>query len=125
MSGVAVLSPVRVAEPHRAIPAPLGSPQMLATPAERNAFAVKPLVRAIRLTGQQGRRDEQALFVRALSEQLDSDKSRVLATELATSLNRQDLAVWTARSSRNSTLSVSRLGTMTLPYSENRRRTWR
>jgi soluble lytic murein transglycosylase len=85
----------------RVIPAPLGSPQMLVTPAQRSAFEVKPLVRALRLLGSQGRRDEQALFVRALSEALDNDSDRLLATELSTQLGRQDLAVWTARSSRN------------------------
>jgi soluble lytic murein transglycosylase len=85
----------------RAIPAPLGSPQMLVTPAQRSAFQAKPLVRAVRLLGSQNRRDEQALFVRALSEALDNDSDRLLATELSGQVGRQDLAVWTARSSRN------------------------
>jgi soluble lytic murein transglycosylase len=85
----------------RAIPAPNASPQMLINPAQRNVFGTKPLVRAVRLLGQQGRRDEQALFIRALSESLDNDGDRLLATELSTQLARQDLAVWTARSSRN------------------------
>jgi soluble lytic murein transglycosylase len=85
----------------RAIPAPLGSPQMLVTPVQRNAFAAKPLVRAVRLLGSQNRRDEQALFVRALSEQLGDNGERLLATELSEQIGRQDLAVWTARSSRN------------------------
>lgn len=85
----------------RAVPAPKGDPQMLVTPAQRQAFAVKPLVRAVRLLGAQNRRDEQALFVRALSENLGNDSERLLATELSAQLARQDLAVWTARSSRN------------------------
>jgi soluble lytic murein transglycosylase len=71
------------------------------TPAQRSAFQVKPLARAVRLLGQQGRRDEQALFVRALSESLNNDSDRLLATELSDQVGRQDLAVWTARSSRN------------------------
>jgi soluble lytic murein transglycosylase len=74
---------------------------MLVTPVQRSAFGTKALVRAVRLLGQQGRRDEQALFVRALSESLENDSDRLLATELGTQLARQDLAVWTARSSRN------------------------
>ncbi len=86
----------------RTVPAPLGAPQMLVTPAQRSAFATRPLVRAVRLLGQQGRPDEQALFVRALSESLTNDSDRILATELAPQIARQDLAVWTARSSRNS-----------------------
>ena len=85
----------------RAIPAPKGDPQLIVTPAQRSVFAVKPLVRAVRLLGSQGRRDEQALFVRALSESLDNEPDRLLATELSGQIARQDLAVWTARSSRN------------------------
>jgi soluble lytic murein transglycosylase len=85
----------------RAIPAPAGAPQLLVTPAQRTAFSASPLVRAVRLLGSQGRRDEQALFVRALSESLDNAAERLLATELSTQIARQDLAVWTARSSRN------------------------
>ena len=74
---------------------------MLVQPAQRSAFATKPLVRAVRLLGSQNRRDEQALFVRALSEQLGNNADRLLATELSEQIGRQDLAVWTARSSRN------------------------
>ena len=50
--------------------------------------------------GQQGRRDEQALFVRALAESLDNDAERVLAIELGQQIGRQDLAVWVARMAR-------------------------
>jgi soluble lytic murein transglycosylase len=74
---------------------------MLVTPVQRDAFANKSLVRAVRLLGSQNRRDEQALFVRALSEQLSDNGDRLLATELSEQIGRQDLAVWTARSSRN------------------------
>ena len=85
----------------RAVPAPAGLPAMLATDAQRQAFQNKRLVRATRLLGQQGRRDEQALFVRALAESLDTEADRVLAVELGQQIGRQDLAVWTARSARN------------------------
>ena len=85
----------------RAVPAPAGMPQMLATNAQRTAFHQKRLVRATRLLGQQGRRDEQALFVRALAESLDDQADRVLAAELSQAIGRQDLAVWTARAARN------------------------
>jgi soluble lytic murein transglycosylase len=60
------------------------------------------LVRATRLLGQQGLRSEESLFIRALSESLTSDGERVLATQLAPQIYRQDLAVWVARSARNS-----------------------
>ena len=86
----------------RPVPAPAGMPTMLVTDAQRAAFAQRRLVRAVRRLGQSGLRAEEALFVRALSEDLNSDADRVLATELATQIGRQDLAVWTARSARNS-----------------------
>ena len=85
----------------RTVPAPGGLPAMLATGGQRAAFQQKRIVRATRLLGQQGRRDEQALFVRALAEGLDSHVDRVLAIELSQQLARPDLAVWTARASRN------------------------
>lgn len=85
----------------RPVPAPGGLPQMLVTDAQRVAFQQKRLVRATRLLGQQGRRDEQALFVRALAEGLDNDADRVLAVELSQQIGRPDLAVWTARAARN------------------------
>lgn len=85
----------------RTVAAPNVAPAVVVTPAQRTAFANQPLVRAVRLLGQQGRRDEQALFVRALSESLTNDADRMLATELSSQIGRQDLAVWTARSSRN------------------------
>jgi len=85
----------------RIVPAPSGTPSLLITPAQRTAFYQKRLVQALRLLGQQGRWDEQSLFVRALSEDVDSDPERLLAVELAAQSGRPDLAVWTARSARN------------------------
>jgi soluble lytic murein transglycosylase len=86
----------------RPVPVPAGLPTMLVTDAQRTAFAQRRLVHATRRLGQSGARAEQALFVRALSETLKTEGDRVLATELATQIGRQDLAVWTARSARNS-----------------------
>ena len=85
----------------RPVPAPGGTPTMLATDAQGSAFQQKRLVRATRLLGQQGRRDEQALFVRALAESLDTEADRVLAVEFSQQIYRPDLAVWTARAARN------------------------
>jgi soluble lytic murein transglycosylase len=92
------LSLERLARP---VPAPAGLPTMLVTDAQRQAFQQRRLVRATRLLGQQGRRDEQALFVRALAESLDTEADRVLAVEFGQQIGRPDLAVWTARASRN------------------------
>ena len=85
----------------RAVPAPASLPSLQVTPAQRSAFQHKRLVRAVRLLGQQGQRADQSLFIRALSESVDSETDRILASELATQIGRQDLAVWTARSARN------------------------
>ncbi len=85
----------------RPIPAPIAMVPAAVTPAQRQAFASRSLVRALPALAAQGRRDEQTLFIRALSEAVQSQPERVLATELARQLGRQDLAVWTARSSRN------------------------
>ena len=49
---------------------------------------------------QQGSSTEQALFVRALAESLDTDADRNLAVELGQQIGRQDLAVWVARMAR-------------------------
>ena len=84
----------------RAVPAPAGMPALLITDAERAAFQQKRIVRALRALGASGHRDEQSLFVRALSENLSGDNERLLAAELGTAIARPDLGVWTARSAR-------------------------
>ncbi|MEO7364913.1 MAG: lytic transglycosylase domain-containing protein [Sphingomicrobium sp.] len=71
------------------------------TDGQRILFGNNRLVRATRLLGQQGRRDEQALFVRALAESLSTDGERAMALDLGQQLGRQDLAVWVARAARN------------------------
>jgi soluble lytic murein transglycosylase len=85
----------------RIVPAPTGSPSLAVTAAQRQAFYQKRLVRAVRLLGQQRLYSEQSLFVRSLSEDIDTDSDRLLALELGTQIWRPDLAVWTARSARN------------------------
>jgi soluble lytic murein transglycosylase len=85
----------------RIVPAPAGTPSLLVTDAQRQAFAQKRLVRAVKLLGQQRLWAEQSLFIRALSEDLSADADRLLAVELAGQVWRPDLAVWTARSARN------------------------
>jgi soluble lytic murein transglycosylase len=86
---------------HRPVPAPSALPALLVTPTQRAAFQRNRLAAATRLLGQQGRRDEQSLFVRALAESLTDDGDRVLATEFGQSIGRPDVAVWTARAARN------------------------
>ena len=72
----------------------------MTTAAQRGAFNARPLVQAVRLLGQQGRTAEEALFIKALAESLDTDSERNLAVDLAKQINRQDLPVWVARSAR-------------------------
>lgn len=86
----------------RIVPAPGGTPSLLAIDAQRQAYSQKRLVRAVKLLGQQGLRQEQTLFIRALSEDTRTDAERFLSVELASQIYRPDLAVWTARSARNS-----------------------
>ena len=72
-----------------------------ATDGQRILFSGNRLVRATRLLGQQGRRDEQALFVRALAESLKTDGERALAVDFGQQIGRQDMPVWVARAARN------------------------
>ncbi len=84
----------------RGVPAPANS-ALLPNPQQRQAFQSRRLVRSLRALQSGGYRQEAALFVRALSESVHNDADRLLATELAAQIGRQDLAVWTARSARN------------------------
>ena len=62
-------------------------------------FYARPIVSALsRLANS---RDEQALFVRALAESLESQGERVMAARLGEQIGRPDLGVWVARASRN------------------------
>jgi soluble lytic murein transglycosylase len=84
----------------RSVPAPGPLPTFAVAPAQRAEFADRRLVQATQITGAQGRRDEQTLFVRALAESLNNDGERVLATQFGQQIGRQDLGVWVARMAR-------------------------
>ena len=79
---------------------PQAIPQYVTTAAQRTAFNARPLVQAIRLLGQQNRPTEEALFVKALAEDLNNDSERNLAVDLGQQINRPDIPVWTARMAR-------------------------
>ena len=81
-------------------PPPQALPQYTTTAAQRAAFNANRLVQAVKVLGQQRQSTEQALFVRALAESLDTDAERGLAVELAQQIGRQDLPVWVARMAR-------------------------
>ncbi|HLL29796.1 MAG TPA: lytic transglycosylase domain-containing protein [Allosphingosinicella sp.] len=71
------------------------------SPAERSAFAARPLVQATRALGDMGRWSDQSLFVRAIAEQAETESERVLAAQFGRAIGRQDLGVWVAREARN------------------------
>ncbi|QPQ55669.1 lytic transglycosylase domain-containing protein [Allosphingosinicella flava] len=85
----------------RPIPAPSPTDRVTPTPEARAAFARRPIVEATRLLGMLGRREDQALFIRALSEQLTTDEEHALADEFARQIARPDLGVWVARNARS------------------------
>ena len=84
----------------RPVPAPAAA-AVQPTEAERLAFQQRSLVQATRHLGQAGNWGDQALFVRALSEAVDTDRDRQLAVDFSRAIARPDLAVWVARSARN------------------------
>ncbi|WP_233222368.1 lytic transglycosylase domain-containing protein [Allosphingosinicella deserti] len=81
---------------------PPAAPTIFPTPADRSAFASRPLVQATKALGDLGRWNDQSLFVRALADSLESDQDRLLAGEFGRSIGRLDLGVWVARQARNS-----------------------
>ena len=85
----------------RSVPPPPALPQIAATDPSRSVFANDRLARATRLMLYQGNAEEQLLFIRALSDSLKNTQQRILATDMARSLGRKDLAVWIAREARN------------------------
>ena len=84
----------------RPIPAPGPLPTFAVNAAQRMEFPTRRLVQATQLLGQQGRRDEQTLFVRSLAESLNNDAERALATQFGQQIGREDLGVWVARMAR-------------------------
>jgi soluble lytic murein transglycosylase len=71
------------------------------TPAERSAFAARPIVQAAKALGEMGQWSDQSLFVRAIAEQAETASDRVLAAQFGRAIGRQDLGVWVAREARN------------------------
>lgn len=86
----------------RSVPAPPPVSAQAVSPQQRAAFHANSLVQATRQLARYGNSNEQAIFVRALAESLDTHNDRLLALELAQQIGRDDLAVWIARAARNS-----------------------
>ncbi|HWH21804.1 MAG TPA: transglycosylase SLT domain-containing protein [Allosphingosinicella sp.] len=85
----------------RTVPAPPAFPPASASPGTRAAFQSNALVQAARLLGQQGQREDQSLFVRALADNVHTSEERALASDFGREIGRQDLGVWVARQARN------------------------
>ncbi|QIK79810.1 lytic transglycosylase domain-containing protein [Sphingomonas piscis] len=85
----------------RNVPAPGHAAAVAPNDPARAFFNSNPLVRATRLLDQQGQRQDQALFVRALAESLTDNNQRALAVEMGRQTGRDDLPVWVARAARN------------------------
>ena len=86
----------------RIVPAPAGTPSLLVTDAQRQAFDQKRLVRAVRLLGQQGRASEQTCSSAPCPKIWTAMPSGCWRSNWRPRSGGQDLAVWTARSARNS-----------------------
>ena len=84
----------------RPVPAPGPLPTFAVNPQQRAEFSTRRLVQATQIVGQQGQREEQTLFVRALAESLNNDAERVLATQFGQQIGREDIGVWAARMAR-------------------------
>ena len=85
----------------RTVPPPSAVPPANLTPNARAAFANRGLVQATRLLGQQGNRQDQAVFIRALADSLQTAEDRALASEMGSQIGRPDVGVWVARQARN------------------------
>jgi soluble lytic murein transglycosylase len=88
---------------------PLRAPALASTttvdPAARAEFANREVVRAARLLGQMGRRQEQGQFVRQIALDATTDVDHALAAELSRTINRPDLGVLVGKSALQNGLS--------------------
>lgn len=82
----------------RPIPAPAAGARITPSPAEREAFFNRSVVRAARLLGEIDAWRDQTQFLRTISTDAKSDLDHHFATELATQIRRPDLAVMIGRS---------------------------
>jgi soluble lytic murein transglycosylase len=84
----------------QALPAPNTGGPAQPSAAERQSFANRDLVHAIRHLGRTGAWRDQTEFLRALASDVKTDGERYLAGELAQEIGRPDLGVLVARSAR-------------------------
>ncbi len=77
----------------RPIPALTDAPKASPSPAERAAFAAKPITLAVREVARSSDWKTAVRFFREISDQAESESDHVLVADLASSLGRRDLGV--------------------------------
>ncbi len=89
----------------RPVTAPRAAPEIQLTDADRTEFQNRSVVRAAQMLGKQGAWGDQSKFVRAIAASAETERSHLLATELARTLGRPDLGIMAGRRATASGLS--------------------
>jgi soluble lytic murein transglycosylase len=89
----------------RPLRAPAATAAITVDPVTRTAFSNREVVRAARLLGTLGRRQEQGLFLRQIATDATTVSDHGLAAELSRSINRPDLGVLVGKSALENGLS--------------------
>jgi soluble lytic murein transglycosylase len=85
----------------RAVPAPAEGDYALITPADRDTFNAREVVRAARVLGQLGDWQDQSIFLRAIAADSSlSDADHLLIAQLSRELARPDLGVMAERAAK-------------------------
>ena len=85
----------------RPVPAPVDPDYALVTPADRDAFDQRDVVRAARILGQLGDWSDQTQFLRVIGNSANlSDADHLLAAQLSRELQRPDLGVMAERAAK-------------------------
>lgn len=96
-----------------------------ATPAAREAFYRREIVRAAQLLGAMGNRTDQSLFLRKIAEDATTEDDHLLAADLSRTLGRPDLGVMVGRSALQNGLSdYSAAGYPSVKVPEGQRDYW-
>ena len=100
----------------QALVAPPAPPVPLIAQAQRDAFAARETVQAVRFLGQIGDWKDQTAFVRQIAADATTDTDHWLAADLSRQIARPDLAVMVGRSAmQNGLTEYSAAGFPTVP----------
>lgn len=84
--------------------APPPTPNLTVAPNIRQAYFQRGVVRAAQYLGGQGDSRDQALFLRQIAADAESESDHALGIELSRLLNRPEMAVWVGKSALNNRL---------------------